>query len=56
MPNAYPNVDPFAYPNVYPTLPLNSGDTFKDETKVYRIQKIKKVTNLARKRPARNLE
>ena len=42
-PDAYPNTYPNLYPNVYLTLLLNSGDTFKDKTKVYRIQKIEKI-------------
>ena len=42
---------PNAYPNVYPTLPLNITDTFKDETKLYRIQKIKEIkSQILRKR------
>ena len=34
---------PNAYPNVYPTLLLNSDDTVRDKTKVYRLQKIEEL-------------
>ena len=32
-----------AYPNIYLTLPLNSGDIVRDETKVYWLQKIEEI-------------
>ena len=34
---------PSIYPNVYPTLRSSTGGTVKDETKVYRIQKIEEI-------------
>ena len=44
-----------SYPNVYPALPLNSGDVVRDETKVYRLQKIEEIkSQIIREREQRD--